>query len=214
MIGLPVFIITHKIICKYNKQSPGLFTNEEKRFWYRLLSLDWEFLAEFIQSEAKDSFRVSVLYSTLFHAASAAQLYVLYLLHSTIAAIAARNTNNMKKIYTIGHCTTSLALFEETGLDKLIGEKFILQNIKFEKITPAQLDDMKKMAGTYEALFSRRAIKYKEWKLKDKKLTEKDYRQYILDEYTFLKRPVIIMEDKIFVGSEKKTVVALKNELE
>jgi arsenate reductase (glutaredoxin) len=119
----------------------------------------------------------------------------------------------MKKIYTIGHCTTSLALFEETGLDKLIGKKFTLQNIKFEKITPAQLDEMKKMAGTYEALFSRRAIKYKEWKLKDKPLTEKDYRQYILDEYTFLKRPVIIIEDKIFVGSEKKTVAALKNEL-
>jgi arsenate reductase len=119
----------------------------------------------------------------------------------------------MKKIYTIGHCTTSLAMFEETGLDKLIGEKFTLQNIKFEKITLAQLDEMKKMVGTYEALFSRRALKYKELKLKDKKLTEKDYRQYILDEYTFLKRPVIIINNKIFVGSEKKTIAALKEEL-
>ena len=119
----------------------------------------------------------------------------------------------MKNIYTIWHCTTSLAMFEETGLDKLIGEKFTLQNIKFEKITPAQLDEMKEMIGSYEALFSRRAIKYKEGKLKDKKLAEKDYRQYILDEYTFLKRPVIIIDDKIFVGSEKKTVAALKNEL-
>ena len=120
----------------------------------------------------------------------------------------------MKKIYTIGHCTTSLALFEETGLDKLIGKEFTFQNIKFEKITSAQLEEMKKMAGTYEALFSRRAIKYKEWKLKDKELTEKDYRQYILDEYTFLKRPVIIIDDKIFVGSEKKTADALKRELQ
>ena len=120
----------------------------------------------------------------------------------------------MKKIYTIGHCTTSLALFEETGLDKLIGPKFTLQNIKFEKITPEQLDEMKKRPGSYEALFSRRAIKYKEWKLKDKKLTEIDYRKYILDEYTFLKRPVIIWDDKIFVGSEKKTVEAIKRELQ
>jgi arsenate reductase (glutaredoxin) len=116
----------------------------------------------------------------------------------------------MKKIYTIGHCTTSLVLFAETGLDKKIGSSFELQNIKFEKITPAQLDEMKKMTGSFEALFSRRAIKYKEWKLKDKKLTENDYRQYILDEYTFLKRPVIIINDKIFVGSEKKTIAALK----
>jgi len=89
-----------------------------------------------------------------------------------------------------------------------------MQDIKFEKITPGQLEEMKKMAGTYEALFSRRALKYKEWKLKDKKLTEKDYRQYILDEYTFLKRPVVVVNDKIFVGSEKKTVAALKEELQ
>jgi len=122
----------------------------------------------------------------------------------------------MKKIYTIGICTTSQALFKETGLAKMINAKngFEFQDIKFEKITPAQLEEMKKMAGTYEALFSRRAIKYKEWKLKDKKLTERDYRQHILNEYTFLKRPVIIMGDKIFAGSEKKTVEAIKRELQ
>jgi len=89
-----------------------------------------------------------------------------------------------------------------------------MQDIKFEKITPVQLDEMKKMAGSYGALFSKRAMKYKEWKLKDKHLAEKDYRQYILEEYTFLKRPVVIINDKIFAGSEKKTVAALKKELQ
>ncbi len=86
-----------------------------------------------------------------------------------------------------------------------------MQDIKFEKITEKQLEEMKQMAGSYEALFSRRAMKYKEWGLKDRQLTEKDYRQYILDEYTFLKRPVVIINDKIFIGSEKKTVAELKN---
>lgn len=89
-----------------------------------------------------------------------------------------------------------------------------MQDIKFEKITPAQIDEMKQMTGSYESLFSRRALKYKALKLKDKKLTEKDYRQYILDEYTFLKRPVAVIKDKIFVGSEKKTIEALKKELQ
>src|SRR6186997_2430784 len=120
----------------------------------------------------------------------------------------------MKKIYTIGHCTTSLAMFEETGLDKLIGEKFILQNIKFEKITPAQLDEMKKMAGSYEALFSRVALKYRAMGLNEKKLSESDYRKYILEEYTFLKRPVIIKGDKLFIGNSKNTVSAAKEVLE
>ena len=68
------------------------------------------------------------------------------------------------------------------------------------------------MAGSYEALFSRRAMKYQEWGLKDKPLTEKYYRDLILQEYTFLKRPVVVNGKKIFIGSEKKTKEALKGE--
>jgi len=115
----------------------------------------------------------------------------------------------MNKIYHLGNCTTCHAIFKETGIDT-VQKGFRMQDIKFEKITPAQLDEMKKMTGSYEALFSRRAMKYKEWGLKDKKLEEKDYRQFILDEYTFLKRPVVINVDRIFVGNEKKTRAALK----
>ena len=107
----------------------------------------------------------------------------------------------------MANCTTSQAIIKETRIDI---KGFAMQDIKFEKITPAQLDEMKKMAGSYEALFSRRALKYKELGLKDKQLKENDYRDYILNEYTFLKRPVVIIQDKIFVGSEKKTVEALK----
>ncbi|MEI9912356.1 MAG: ArsC/Spx/MgsR family protein [Bacteroidota bacterium] len=108
---------------------------------------------------------------------------------------------------TFGNCTTCQAIIKETQVDK---KGFTMQDIKFEKITPVQLEEMKKMAGSYESLFSRRAMKYKELGLKDKKLDEKNYRNYILEEYTFLKRPVVIIDDKIFVGSEKKTVEALK----
>lgn len=112
----------------------------------------------------------------------------------------------MKKIYHLGNCTTCQAIIKNTGIDK---KGFIMQDIKFEKITPTQLDEMKAMAGSYESLFSRRALKYKELGLKDKKLEEKDYRKFILEEYTFLKRPVVIIRNKIFIGSEKKTVEAL-----
>lgn len=112
----------------------------------------------------------------------------------------------MKKIYHLGNCTTCQAIIKNTGIDK---KGFAVQDIKVEKITPAQLDEMKAMAGTYESLFSRRAMKYKELGLKDKKLEEKDYRKYILEEYTLLKRPVVIIKNKIFIGSEKKTIEAL-----
>ena len=116
----------------------------------------------------------------------------------------------MNKIYRLRTCTTSQAIIKKTGIDKT---DFEMQDIKFEKITPAQLDEMKKMIGSYEALFSRRALKYKELGLRDKKLGEKDFRKYILEEYTFLKRPVVILDNKIFAGSEKKTIEALKKAL-
>ena len=112
-----------------------------------------------------------------------------------------------KKMYHLAHCTTCQAIIKETGAVKA-GLDF--QNIREEKITAKQLEEMKKLAGSYEALFSKRALKYKELGLKDKKLSEEDYKNYILDEDTFLKRPVTILDGKIFVGNDKKTVEALK----
>jgi arsenate reductase (glutaredoxin) len=117
----------------------------------------------------------------------------------------------MKKIYCLSTCSTCQAIIKDSKVDK---KGFELQDIKTEKITPAQLDELKKLAGTYEALFSRRAIKYKTLGLKDKKLNEKDYRNLILEEYTFLKRPVAIFNNTIFVGSGKETIAALKAALQ
>lgn len=110
-------------------------------------------------------------------------------------------------MYHLANCDTCQAIIKATGI---VGKGFELQDIKTEKITPEQLDEMKAMAGSYESLFSRRAMKYKEMGLKEKKLSENDYRELILDEYTFLKRPVTIDGNKIFVGNDKKTVEELK----
>ena len=115
-----------------------------------------------------------------------------------------------KKMYHLASCSTCQAIIKETGADKA-GLTF--QNIREEKITAKQLDEMKEMAGSYEALFSKRALKYKELGLKDKNLTENDFRNYILKEDTFLKRPVTILGKQIFVGNDKKTVAALKEAL-
>lgn len=112
----------------------------------------------------------------------------------------------MKKIYHLGICTTCQRILKELNP----GKEFVLQEIKTEPITEQQIDEMKNMAGSYEALFSRIAIKFRGWKLNEKKLTEKDYRKYILQEYTFLKRPVIIFDKQIFIGNAPKTVAAAK----
>ena len=67
-----------------------------------------------------------------------------------------------------------------------------LQDIKHEPITEEQIDEMIALAGSAEALFSKRARKYKELGLKDKTLNDGDIRALILEEYTFLNRPVLI----------------------
>lgn len=113
---------------------------------------------------------------------------------------------NMKKAYAVSTCSTCQRIMKDTDL---INKGFKYQNIKEDKITPAQLEEMKDLIGSYEALFSRRALKFKSMGLKDKSLTEKDYRDLILKEYTFLKRPVVISGKKIFSGSAPTTVVEL-----
>ena len=94
-----------------------------------------------------------------------------------------------------------------------ISSEFELQDIKEQEITVNQLEEMKSLSGSYEALFSKRAKLYKEMGLKDMSLTEKDYKHYILEHYTFLKRPVIINDADIFIGNAKKTIENAKEKL-
>jgi len=83
-----------------------------------------------------------------------------------------------------------------------------LQDIKHEPITEEQIDEMIALAGSAEALFSKRARKYKELGLKDKTLNDSDIRALILEEYTFVKRPVLIHEGTAYIGNSPKVVGA------
>lgn len=115
----------------------------------------------------------------------------------------------MNKIYHLANCSTCQGIIKELNN----GEGFELQNIKEQNISTKELDEAAKAIGSYEALFSRRAMKYRAMGLHEKSLKEKDYRQLILDEYTFLKRPVIVIDGKYFVGNSKKVVAAAKSAL-
>lgn len=110
----------------------------------------------------------------------------------------------MKKIFHLKTCDTCRKILQSLPNT----EGFTFQDIKTEPITIADLEEMRRLAGSYEALFSRKAMLYKERGLKDAKLTEKDYKNLILEHYTFLSRPVIVDGDTIFVGNGKKTVEA------
>lgn len=112
----------------------------------------------------------------------------------------------MKKVYYLKTCSTCIRILKDLNLPS----EFILQDIKTEEITAKQLEQMKELSGSYEALFSKRAKLYKEMDLKNQQLKERDYKQYILEHYTFLSRPVIIIDNEIFIGNSKKVVEAAK----
>lgn len=108
----------------------------------------------------------------------------------------------MRKIYHLKTCSTCQRILK--SLPKL--GTFQLQDIKTEPMKTQQVEEMRLLAGSYEALFSRRATLYKEMGLKEEKLNETDFKRYILTHYTFLSRPVILAEDKIFIGNSPKVV--------
>lgn len=109
----------------------------------------------------------------------------------------------MKKAYILNSCSTCQRILKEIDWD---GD---IQNIKEENIDEQTLDKLANEHGSYEALFSKRAMKYRSLGLNTQTLTEKDYKNWMLKEYTFLKRPFILFDDKSFIGNSKKTVAQI-----
>lgn len=116
----------------------------------------------------------------------------------------------MNKIYYLSSCSTCVRIIKELGINE---SNFDMQDIKKQNINEQELDAIAKVVGTYEALFSKRAMKYKSLGLKDKNLREDDFKKYMLEEYTFLKRPFICIDNEVFIGNSKKVVEAAKNKL-
>ncbi|RBW59169.1 arsenate reductase [Tenacibaculum sp. E3R01] len=115
----------------------------------------------------------------------------------------------MKKVYFLQTCDTCRRILKEVNLDG-----FEKQEIKSTPITIKQLEEMYSLSGSFEALFNKRAKLYREMDLKNQTLTEADYKQYILDEYTFLKRPVFIVNNEIYIGNSKKVIESLKKAIQ
>ena len=110
----------------------------------------------------------------------------------------------MKKIYHLSTCNTCQRIIKEIDPS----DDVVLQDIKADAITESQLEQMHAMEGSYEALFSKRAQLYRQRGLNTQTLSEDDYKRLILEHYTFLKRPVMILGEDIFVGNSKKVVAS------
>ena len=106
-------------------------------------------------------------------------------------------------------CNTCQRILKELELP----ESVKLQNTKEDPATIKQIEYLKELSGSYESLFNRRAQLYRGRNLHEKDLNEDDYKELLLDHYTFLKRPILIYKDQAYIGNSKKVVAAAKNAL-
>ncbi len=112
----------------------------------------------------------------------------------------------MKRIYHLSSCSTCQRILKEINPSADVE----LIDIKVQNIDAETLDWIKSNVGSYEALFSKRAMKFKSLGLNQMQLTETDYRKYMLEEYTFLKRPFMIFDEQVFIGNAAKEVEKAK----
>lgn len=115
----------------------------------------------------------------------------------------------MKKIYYLSTCDTCRRILKEWNPPAV----FHLQDIKKKPLTRDEVEELGKIAGSYQELLNKRARLYKERDLKNKDLTPDDIKNLLLEHYTFLKRPVVVIDDEIFAGNAKSTVEAVKNKM-
>jgi arsenate reductase len=115
----------------------------------------------------------------------------------------------MKKFYFLSTCNTCQRILNHLDLN----EEFELQDIKKISITSKELVLLKSLTGSYESLFNKRAKLYKELGLKEKDLSDEDYKSYILEHYTFLKRPILVFNEQLFVGNSSKVINSAKTAL-
>jgi len=106
------------------------------------------------------------------------------------------------KVYHLSSCDTCRKIIKSLPENHSLE----LHDIKQTPITVEELEQMHQLSGSYEALFSKKAQLYKSLGLKDQNLTEADFKKYILEHYTFLSRPVFIIENKIYIGNSKQNV--------
>ena len=123
-------------------------------------------------------------------------------LHKEIAIL-------MNKIYYLASCDTCRKIIKSLPKD----HNLVFHDIKQDPITAEELEEMYRLSGSYEALFSKKAQLYKSMDLKNKSLTEADFKKYILEHYTFLSRPVFIIDGKIYIGNTQQNMLQVMKAL-
>jgi len=111
----------------------------------------------------------------------------------------------MRRIYYLSTCSTCTKILKELNT-----KDAELINLRLNHISEEDLDVLYQQYGSYETLFNKRAQKWKLIPEADKPKSDSDFRGLILSEYTFLKRPAVIVDGQSALGNDAKSVQLMK----
>ena len=107
------------------------------------------------------------------------------------------------RFFYLKTCDTCRKILKELNLPNEV----VLREIKSDHLTPEELEQMKAHFSSYEELFNKRAVKFRS--IDSSSFEDSDYKKLLLSDYTFLKRPVLLLSDKAFAGNSKAVVTQM-----
>ena len=110
----------------------------------------------------------------------------------------------MHTFYYLSSCDTCKRIMKTLDLPPSIR----LVDIKKTPLTEEDISLLYSHTASYEALLNKRAQKLKE--IEKNSLTEEKIKGLLLEHYTFLKRPVWLYNNTLFIGNAAATVEAAK----
>ena len=108
----------------------------------------------------------------------------------------------MNKLYYLSSCSTCKRIINQWSLTKAID----LIDVKKTPLNEKNLKELYEFTNCYETLFNKRAQMLKKLNLNINLLDENDFKKLLLTHYSFLKRPVLLINSKIFIGNSKKNI--------
>lgn len=111
------------------------------------------------------------------------------------------------ELYWLPHCSTcqkAKAFLEAQGVSFTV-----VHDLKASPLSDVQVKRLADAVGGPEALFSKRAMKFRQWGLHEKILNSEELLAYMVQEYTFIKRPVTLFSNgDAFAGFAPKQMAA------
>lgn len=114
--------------------------------------------------------------------------------------------NKSKTVFYLKSCNTCQRILSELN----IGTNWNIREIKSNPIQPHELETLRVGVNSYDDLLNKRSRNYQALGLKNQNLSESELKEWILKDYTFLKRPAFIINGNVFAGNSKAIIDKVK----